>query len=244
MIESARKSRRKKIGLTPLVEEVTDRLIIENGYDVIGIPREMLRTLVQEIVEDIASQMSSKPKPGPVYNRIKSNISLFEKALTAKLAENLDGLKGDLVEFIVTRNPELSSRITPILYKKLVELNRDDLIEVLREHWSKTHPELYLVCPRCRFKSLTPDFRCLVCGYSPNEEEIREFNNIDRLLDEFIDSQDAESLKKLLLTGFFYFSDSIRIPEPPQKPFESMFFLTRRDKARVISRLRELGEDL
>ncbi|MCE4606975.1 MAG: hypothetical protein F7B59_06595 [Desulfurococcales archaeon] len=244
MVESPRKSRKKKPDLTPLVEEVTDRLIIENGYDAIGIPREIIRRLVLEIVEGIASQMSSKPKPGPVFNRIKRNIHLFEKALTAKLAENVDELTGDMAEFIITRNPEFSSRIAPLLYKRLVDLGRNDLIEILREQWNGIHQEFYLYCPKCGFKSLTPDFKCVICGYGPSEEEIREFNRIDQLLEDFIDTLDAESLKKLQAAGFFYFSSKIRIPDSPREPGESLFFLSKRDKARIIARLHEIGENL
>jgi len=244
VVKSARKSRRKKLDLTPLVEEVTDRLVTENGYAVIGIPREIVRGLVLEIVEGIASQMSTKPKSGPVYNRIKRNIHLFEKALTAKLAENVDGLTGDIIEFIITRNPELSSRIAPLLFRRLVDLGRSDLIEILRDQWNSTHSEFYLYCPKCGFKSLSPDFECVICGYNPSEEEVREFNRIDLLLEDFIDTLDAESLKRLLATGFFYYSSGIRVPDSPRKPGESMFFLSRRDRVRIISRLRELGENL
>ena len=244
MVKSARKSRRKKLDLTPLVEEVTDRLIIENGYAVIGIPRESVKGLVLEIVEGIASQMSSKPKPGPVYNRIRRNIHLFEKALTAKLAENVDELTGDIIEFIITRNPELSSRIATLLYKKLVDLGRSDLIEILRDQWNSTQSEFYLYCPKCGFKSLSSDFKCVICGYNPSEEEVREFNRIDFLLEDFMDALDAESLKRLLATGFFYYSNGIRIPDSHRKPGELMFFLSRRDRARIIARLRELGENL
>jgi hypothetical protein len=244
VIASAKKTRKKKPDLTSLVEEVTDRLLVENGYGAIGIPRDTIRLLVQEIVYGIASQMSTQPKPGPVYNRIKRNIHLFEKALTAKLSENIDRLTGDIIEFIITRNPELSSKIAPVLYKRLVELGREDLLEILREEWNNSHPEFHLVCPKCRFRSLTPDFRCVICGYTPSEDEVREFNGIDRLIEEFIESTDRESLKKLLSTGFFYFSGIIRVPDSPQRKDESLFFLSRKDKARIVSRLRELGEYL
>ncbi|MEB3772543.1 MAG: hypothetical protein GSR82_02550 [Desulfurococcales archaeon] len=206
-----------------------------------GIPREVVRSIVSEIAENIAEQMVSKPKPGPVYNRINRNIHLFEKALAAKLAENPETLTGDQLEFIITRNPELAGRIAPLLLDRLKEEGRDDLVEVLRELWAEEHPEFQLKCPRCGFRSLAPDFHCVVCGYEASEEEVRKHNNIDQELETFIENAGPSELRKLLSTGFFYYTTGIELPgDDSGKGY--MFFLTRRDRERIEKRLRELGE--
>ncbi len=183
----------------------------------------------------------SKPKPGPVYNKINRNIHLFEKALAAKLAENPESLTGDQLEFIITRNPELAGRIAPVLLDRLKAEGRDDLIEVLRDLWAEEHSGFYLKCPRCGFRSLTPDFHCVVCGYEASEEEVRKYNNIDQELEIFIENAKPSELRKLLSAGFFYYIIGIELPgEKLGKAY--MFFLTRRDRERIEKRLRELGE--
>ena len=185
--------------------------------------------------------MVSKPKPGPVYNRINRNIHLFEKAVAAKLAENPWYLSGDQVEFIITRNPELAGRLAPVLLERLKAEGRNDLVEVLKELWAEKHPEFQLKCPRCGFKSLTPDFRCVICGYEASEEEVRKYNNIDRELEDFIENAPPEELRKILSAGFFYYTTGIT-PPGNNTAGGYMFFLTRRDRERIERRLRELRE--
>jgi ribosomal protein L37E len=236
-----KKKTKKKYDINPLIDEVTDRLITEKGYEAAGIPRSIVRAIVAEIAENIAEQMVSKPKPGPIYNRINRNIHLFEKALAAKLAENPGDLTGDQIEFIITRNPELAGRIAPILLEKLQAEGRNDLIEVLKDLWAEQHPEFELKCPRCGFKSLTLDFHCVICGYDASESEVRKFNNIDKELDLFIENASPSDLRKLLSSGFFYYMGGIMLPgENSGKGY--MFFLTRLDKEKIERRLRELGE--
>ncbi len=240
----ARKRSRGKFNPDPLVEDVTNRLMEYRGYSIIGIPREIVASMIREIVLDLASQMATKPKPDPVFNRIKRNIAGFEKALAAKLLEKTEEPRGDVLEFIITRNPELAVKAAPRLYPLLKRVNRGDLVEVLRDLWNSSPRGFPLVCPRCGFRSLTPDFTCVVCGYTAREEEVKEANNFEEKLSELMERLDSKSLEMLLQKGFVYVLPDGRLDVGDKAETQSspVIFLSKSERELVRSRLEQFGK--
>ena len=225
---------KKKWDPRPLAEEVTQRVMMELGLEGYGVPREKVFELVLGIVEDIASQMKSRPKPGPVFNRIKRNRDRFLKAVSAMILERIDEAGAGEVELLLSANPELAVRAAPLVYRRINALGANYLIERLRAIWEAGAAGFHLYCPRCGFKSVTPALTCMVCGAGLDEEEVKQYNGFAEKLAATAMRWSKEEVERALRTGYVLWGYEIIPPSSSaggRSPGMLEVYLSKKDRA-------------
>ncbi|MCE4628300.1 MAG: hypothetical protein F7C34_04030 [Desulfurococcales archaeon] len=193
---SGSRSRKWKLDMDKVVGEVGREVIERLGLDYLGIDIDFIRDILEEIIAGIAESRSTKPSIESLVKNIVRNKDLFYKAIAAKLATK-ENLTVEQLEFIVSYAPEVAGRAAPQLFRIARELGADHIISALRFLWSKYGRPTPFTCPRCGFRALTPDLKCLVCGAEVSEEEFKRSIGFESLLEDLARSSPASAMEIL-----------------------------------------------
>jgi DNA-directed RNA polymerase subunit RPC12/RpoP len=196
-----------------------------------GIGREEALQVLEEIAVSMAEQYSSKPSPDALVKRALAQRDAVLKAIAARLAEKGESLSGPELEFIVQYAPEIAGRAAPALLQAALKTGAGYIVDALRDLWAIHGNPTKAPCPRCGFKSLTPDYTCIVCGSSVSEEEFKSHIGFESLLKRWAEHVPRELVEEALRAGYVYYEDDeILAPSQPGSPLRIQVFLSRREK--------------
>ncbi len=217
--------------LDSLYKAVATRVYSELGLDYVGLGEGEFKDVLEPIVHDIASNLS-RPTEESISKKILAQRNLFLKALATRLLEQPERLDSVRLEFIIHHAPDAAGKAAQALYEAAKRLGREDLAEALRALWEQYGKPTAARCPRCGFKSITPDLSCTICGATINEEEFKRSVDLDRMLDEWASSAPPELVREAATASIVYYDDGfIKAPSEPRRPEAIQLTLGRGEKA-------------
>ena len=197
-----------------------------------GIKKEEVIPLLEDIAMSIAEEYSSRPSPDSVAKRALAQRDSLLKAVAARLSEKGERLSLEELEFIVQYSPEIAGKAAPLLYQVARSYRADHLIPALRDLWSLHGKPTKAECPRCGFKALTPDYACIICGASVSEGEFKRYIGFERLLKTWAYRAPLQLLEEALRAGYVYYEDGeIKAPSEPGSRLRLQVFLSRAERS-------------
>ncbi|GBF09052.1 conserved hypothetical protein [Aeropyrum pernix] len=215
-----------------------EQLVLNNmGLDYLGLSSDEIRDVLEPIVLEAASTLS-RPTAEGIARKIIGQKHLFLKALASRLAESVDRLTRERLEFIVQSAPEIAGKAAPALYDAARRLGADDIVEELRMLWEAYGSPTKARCPKCGFKALTPELWCLVCKRTSSEEEFKEYIGFQKLLEMWASRAPEELVEEVLRSSIIYYEDgALAAPSEPKTPLAVPLTLGSREKSIVKKRL-------
>ncbi len=230
----SRKKQMSKEQLEALYNYVAGRVREELGLDLYGIDDRVLRDVLEPIVMDIVQQVS-RPNPDSIVKRVVAGKQQFLKGLAARLIELGESLTREQLDFILMNAPELAGRAAPLLYHVAVKLGAGYAVEALRDLWQVYGQPTVAPCPRCGFKSLTPDYTCVVCGASVGEEEFKSYVGFRSLLKRLA-LRAPRLAVEAARAGYVYYEDGeVKAPSEPHSPLAIQVYLGRGEREELLS---------
>jgi len=205
--------------------------------DVYGIRLEEVREVLQDAAISVAEGMS-RPDPESVARRVLGNREVIVKAVASWLLERGSLDSESKIEFIVSNAPEVAGRAAPRIYYEASSRSLGHVIDSLRDLWLAYGNPTPVVCPRCRFNSVTPDLHCMVCGSSLGEDEVKEANGFAEKLRVFGEREREELVEEAIASGMVYLDHEIRPPSMRGKGYALPLYLSRRERLLLASILR------
>jgi len=235
---SRRQSTKKKswkLDMDTVVPEVGKQVIEQLGLDYIGIGVDDIRDILEDIIQGIAESRSTKPSIESLVKNIVRNKLLFYKSIATKLIFK-DNLTLEQLEFIVSYAPEAAGRAAPKLYHVAREIGADHIVEALRALWARYGKPTPFTCPRCGFRALGPDLRCMVCGAEVTEEEIKKLIDFNKIIT-IIAKNNPVAAFEIVSAGFALY-DGETVRPPSARPLLSgrpviELYLTRSEKEEI-----------
>ncbi|MCE4611334.1 MAG: hypothetical protein F7B17_05120 [Desulfurococcales archaeon] len=217
--------------LEQIAKEAAESIYNQLGLEAMGVGREDVIPLLEDIALSIAGEYSSKPSPESVARRALAQRDALLKALAAKLAEKGEKLSLEELEFIIQYAPEVAGRAAPLLYHVARSYGADHLMPALRDLWSLYGNPTKAECPRCGFRALTPDYTCVVCGASVGESEFKARIAFERLLEAWALRAPLQLVEEAIRAGYVYYEDGeIKAPSEPGSRLRLQVFLSRSER--------------
>ncbi|MEM0491430.1 MAG: hypothetical protein QXR02_05300 [Acidilobaceae archaeon] len=209
-----------------LVVEVSESILeefdLKNLFTVQDI-RDIVENTIRDYVES-----GKKIEAKSLIKRFEIYRDELYKFLASKIISENRELNNEIIEFIVYRAPEIAGKATPLLYK--ASIGAPHIIASLRELWERYGNPTLLRCPRCMFKSLTPDFYCLVCGATPGEAEIKTIMRFEDELRYAASQWHSNLIIEALNSGYVYYDGEIKPPSLVKNRTGVLFHLSTKEK--------------
>ncbi len=203
---SVRRINRDIVGelLAQYFNEVSEALGLRDLVSDEGFRKE----LVKEVLELVVHSTTSKPSIDVLLKRIESNRRSVNKLISAKILENVDKLTAEQLNFIISYGEETVIPFISEVYGELVKSGRSELIDALKYVWEKYGRPTLVQCPKCGFRSVMPDYSCIICGYSVSENYVREQLSFSALFEDYVRTASIAELREVLDVGFVIVSES------------------------------------
>ncbi len=202
-----RRRRHKTIDLDSLAEQYKEYVIEALGISYLELPQRVLDEISKEVVNAVVTSTSYKPSVDTIVKRINRYRKQLYKIVSAKILESIDKLTIDQLEFVIGNGEEVLIQYIQDLYKLAKKYNREDLVSMLQFVWEKYGRPTPIQCPKCGFRTIMPDYGCMVCGYVVSENYIREQLNFEERFIEFIKTASVAQLRDIMDIGFILVSD-------------------------------------
>ncbi len=237
-------SKKFRLDIPSVSKEIAAEVVKRLGLDLMGIKPEDLIDIIENIVEGIVENRSTKPSTESLLKRILAGRDHVKKAVAAKLLEKRgEDLSLEQLEFIISSAPELAGRAAPLLYRLAKKYNADHLIIALQSLWNKYGRRTPIRCPRCGFYAVTPDLTCMICGASLSEEEIKQSIDFINRLKRYLESAPISLIREIYQAGFVVLNNEIHAPSTaPHSGFRVELYLDRKERELVKNILKERGE--
>ncbi|MET1160636.1 MAG: hypothetical protein ABWW65_06720 [Thermoprotei archaeon] len=224
--KSRRKYKVKRLDTHKLASQVYDDVKTFLGLDMLGLPDDISREIVYEVIDTLYGEASSKPKIDAILKKIKRFREHVDYIIASKILERIKEPNDVQLEFLVQSGgraiiPEISR-----IYKLIIKRGRRDLLPYLEAIWEKHGFPSPVKCPKCGFRAIMPDFSCYICGYVVTEEYIRKELNFEEKLKTYVESASVAELRDVLELGYVLLSeDGIYSPRYRHKlSFEKKIF--------------------
>ncbi|MCY0859522.1 MAG: hypothetical protein OWQ54_03745 [Sulfolobaceae archaeon] len=237
-------SKEKYIDPSKLLDEYLDEVVNGLGLAYLELSREEYKELLEETFAGAVGEVKTKPKVSTILNRLNANRDNIMEFLAMKLyrLKELDKMNDSQFEFVVYNTKRALIDLAPKLYEEAKRRNRQDLIDYLRGSWNTYGLRSPLVCPKCGFYSIMPDFVCRICGYEVSMREVKSQIKVTDLLIQ-LSKLSPEDFKEILSAGYFYYGWEGIIPPSKYKPSQysgepQMYFeivLSRDEKEKLKS---------
>ncbi|MEM4717382.1 MAG: hypothetical protein QXE81_01305 [Desulfurococcaceae archaeon] len=231
------------INVNKLVEDVFEQLdTLFMLTSELQLPVDKAREIIREIAETVASSYSSKPTAEAIVKKIKRNIHVFNEYIVSKLLKELDKLTHKQLEYIVTRGGKAILQDAERLYKIAIKENREDLIDIVRSVWNTNGPRSLLDCPKCGFKSITPERYCLICGATVTDDYIRKLLEFEDKFIIYLKTASIAELNEVLQHGYVLVGEKgVYNPRSKRARLENpvlyMIYLRKNEISRIIEEI-------
>ncbi len=228
-----------KIDPDKVLDSILDEAVSSLGLDILGLTRDQYREMLKPVIEGIVSSYSSRPSNESILARLRATSQNVYILASAYLLEKLEKLTPEQLEFVVANGGPVAGRYAPKLYRLAVEYGRSDLIPQIRYLWELYGNPTPIPCPRCGFRALTPDLRCMVCGYEATEKEVKKVIDFESRLREFAEEAPLDAVREAIERGYVLVGETVKPPSAPREPFDVELRLSREE----IGLLRKLVEE-
>lgn len=197
--QSRRKStKRTAINFTSLSYSIFEEAVQALGISHLNLSQEELRKIVKAVLENMLSNINYKPSRSVIISRLLKSRIRLAPIITEQILIFRKSLDEELLEYVINYGGPVAAANVQRLYREALEKNREDLINILRNHWKRYGSSLQLVqCPYCKFAAVQPNFICFVCGKRIKVEEFKEIIDFESLLEMFIEFSFNSELKKI-----------------------------------------------
>ncbi len=203
-----------------ILDSILDEAVARLGLDILGLSREQYREMLKPIIEGIVSMYSSRPSNDSILARLRATAQNVYVMASAYMLEKLDKLTPEQLEFIVANGGPVAGKYAPRLYQLAVELGRKDLIPQIRYLWETYGSPTPITCPRCGFRAVTPELKCMVCGYEPSEREVKEAIDFREKLEMFAEEASVDEIREAVERGYVLVGERVKPPSAPREPFD------------------------
>jgi len=209
-----RTATRRSVRVDPeaVLRSVVNDIVSKLGLDVLGLEENDYLNILRPVVEAVVSSYSSRPSREAVISRIVNNPRPVYMYAAAYLLEKREYLNEEQLEFVIVNAPEIAARFVSRLYRGVVSAGRKDLVALLRGAWEKFGRPLPVTCPYCGFRSVTPDYYCIVCEREVNEKDIKESINFNELLKEYVEFYGYSGVRETLEKGYVVLRETLYPP--------------------------------
>ena len=212
-----------------LLEEYWRDVISGLGLELLGLTDEEYKDLIREPFVAAVGEVKTKPKVSTILNRLNANREALFSVLATKLAtmKDVEEMTDSQLEFVVYYIREAVRGLGPKLYEECKKRNRGDLIDLLRAKWSEFGIKSPIMCPRCGFQAVMPDYVCYICKYQVPEREVKRQIGMPEILKDYA-QLDPEGFKEIMASGYFYYTWSGVVPPSKARQItgELMFEVT------------------
>lgn len=224
-----------------MLQDVEKPLISILGLEGLGVDESLLRDILREVVEAIASGYSSKPSAEAIIKKVRRSLPLVAEYVAGRLLSSVEKLNEPLLEYVARYGgraliPEMNK-----LYDLAVKLKREDLIGHLMHVWNKYGPRGLVECPKCGFRAIAPDNSCLVCGNVVTDSYIKKALNFDEKFSAYVKIASIAELREVLNYGYVLLSESgIFYPRSPALKKGGVFYpihLTSKEVSLIIEEI-------
>ncbi len=243
---SVRRVNRDVIGelLAQYFDEVSEVLGLRDLVSDEGFRRE----LVKEVLELIVHSTTSKPSIDVLLKRIESNRRNINKLISAKILESVNKLTVEQLNFIISYGEEAVIPFISEIYRELIRSSRSELIDALKYVWEKYGRPTLVQCPKCGFRSIMPDYSCIICGYSVTENYVREQLSFSALFEDYIRAASTAELREVLDAGLVIVSES-GVHSPRSKAVSSLktfypIYLVGKEISSIISEVSSREQEI
>lgn len=118
-----KRSRKKKaLDLDKLADSLKDTISDFLGLNILGIPEELIKKIVREILDVVITSSSYKPSTDTILKRINRHLDVVRMIIAARMLEHMKDFTNEQLEFIVYYGgkmiiPELPGCIRYLLRK-------------------------------------------------------------------------------------------------------------------------------
>lgn len=224
-----------------LVEELYVPIFTQLSLtDDLGLPLEISRQIVKDIVEMLASEYSSRPTADMILKKARRNLQFLLEYTASKLLELLEKFTPQQLEYIILHGSRALIPEVERLYKSAVQLGRVDLIDQLRHVWNTYGPKGMIECPKCGFNAITPDNSCCVCGHVVTENYIRSSLGFNEKFELYIKSASVAELMEVLKYGYVLVGEKgVYYPRSPRARVENAVLYPVHLTASEVSKINE-----
>ncbi|MCX8196515.1 MAG: hypothetical protein N3F67_05525 [Acidilobaceae archaeon] len=228
-----KKRKEEEEEIREVIRKIAEGLV--KRLDMEGLVRaEELKELVETVVYDMVER-GRKVEEEAVIRKLEERKEHVYKYVASKLIAGERELDFKLAEFLIYRVPELAGKAAPRLYP---EAKKDPgLLSTLKSLWERHGIPLPLPCPRCGFRSLTPDLSCVICGAAPSEEEVKRYMNFEEELRRAALRWHESLIAEALNAGYVYYDGEVKPPSMGRGG--AVIHLNRKEKALLRELLRK-----
>ncbi len=228
--------------LKPVIDSVSQQVFNALGLDMFGFSLNDVKGVVSDMVYSIAEGRSTKLTEEAALKRVMAAKDNILKALASQLLMRAPRLTREQLDFIVSYAPESAGRAAPYLYKEARRLGAQDVVDYLRSLWARFGSPTPVECPRCGFRSVTPDLTCMVCGAQLSEREVKVGLNFPRALVEAARRMHPRLVEEMIAAGYVVLDGEIHPPSlAPRGGFSLTLHLNREEKEALKSLLQSGG---
>lgn len=198
----------RKTDVSKIINKWFNELYSYLGLDTLGLNTEQGYRVVSEILDKLYSESSTTPTLDAIIKKIKRHADQVNSMIALYLLTNKSILNDQQLEFVVINGGRVVVEYVSELYKLIKKKNRDDLVNQLMYLWEKYGYVSPVKCPKCGFRSIMPDYSCIICGYVVSEEYVREELDFDNKFKMYIEQASIAELRDVLNIGFVLLSDT------------------------------------
>ncbi len=216
---STTKKTKKRSKRTWSTDAYAEKLVIPVaqalGLDILGFDEEMLKELLKDIIIASFGDVISKPSVETIVKRFMRNSDKVLSIVASRVLERIpEGkLTPEQLEFVVMYIGPAILPWASRLYREIKKMGLEELLPNLQSMWEEgwrlrgeMGPVAY--CPKCGFRSVTPDLSCMVCGHVLTERELKGSIKFGELLKKTVETLDCATLRKLSERGIVYLTHS------------------------------------
>jgi len=231
--------RKKTINVEEYVRSIVKEVASRLGLDLLGLNDEEYYEVLGPVIEMALGEATYKPKVDQIVSRLKRYFENVAELIASNLLRVRENFTPEQLEFIIAYGRRAAAGNVQRLYREARRLGRDDLIAQLKYVWHEYGRPTPIVCPKCGFRAILPDFSCYVCGAILSEEDVRKAVDFDVLFREFVETSSINDLRETLERGYVLLGEYIKPPTAQREPWDLELFLKKHEKEYIRKKIME-----
>ncbi len=238
-----RRRKKKKLDIDAYAEAIFKDIAEYLGLDTLDIDEKIQHEIVKEVMHTIITSLSYKPKIDALIKRINRHRRIINMIIAVKMLESIRSPTPDQLEFIVTHGDRALIPEIPRLYRLAKDMNREDLIIMLKSLWEKYGRPSPIECPKCGFRAVMPDLTCYVCGNIVSEKYIREKLSFEEKFEEYVKNASLAELNDVMNLGFVLLSEiDIKSPRYRIEAWKQIYYPINLRQSDIEKIVEEMGK--
>ncbi|BCU68586.1 hypothetical protein HS7_20230 [Sulfolobales archaeon HS-7] len=210
--EAKRTRKKKEIDIDDLLNEYLEEIIKELSLENLNLSHDEYIEILKEPFASAVGDVSTKPKVKTIINRFTNRLDDLLDLVSIRILELREKLDEKQLEFVIFHLKNGIKMYAPFLYSEAIKVGRNDLIDYLRNSWSKYGIRTPVKCPKCGFEAIMPDLICKICGYTVSEKYVKEqLKVIDNLYE--LKRTDPEKFSEIIKSRHIYIVNNLIITE-------------------------------